>query len=50
MTSRDDYFETFCELSQAFGTAASVDELLELIVKTAIKTMGGKAACLFLLL
>ena len=48
MTSGKDYFKTFCNLSQAFGTAATVDELLELIVKSAIETMNAKAACLFL--
>lgn len=48
MTSEKDYFQTFCNLSQAFGTAATVDELLELIVKSAIETMNAKAACLFL--
>lgn len=48
MTSEKDYFQTFCNLSQAFGSAATVDELLELIVKSAVETMNGKAACLFL--
>jgi GAF domain-containing protein len=48
MTSEKDYFQTFCNLSQAFGTAATVDELLELIVNSAVETMNGKAACLFL--
>lgn len=48
MTSEKDYFQTFCNLSQAFGTAATVDELLELIVKSAVETMNAKAACLFL--
>lgn len=48
MTSEKDYFQTFCSLSQAFATAAGVDELLQLIVKSAIETMDGMAACLFL--
>ena len=48
MTSEKDYFQTFCNLSQAFGTVATVDELLELIVKSAVETMNAKAACLFL--
>lgn len=43
-----DYFQTFCNLSQAFGTAATVDELLKLIVQSATETMNAKAACLFL--
>ena len=48
MTAERDYFETFCNLSQAFGTAATVDELLKLIVQNATETMHAKAACLFL--
>lgn len=48
MTTEKDYFQTFYKLSQAFGTAASVDELLQLIVQSATETMNGKAACLFL--
>jgi GAF domain-containing protein len=43
-----DYFKTFCKISKAFGTAAGKTELLNLIVNSAIKTMEGKAACLFL--
>ena len=48
MTRDKDFFQTFCTLSQAFSTAATVDELLELIVRSATETMHGKAACLFL--
>jgi len=48
MTTDKDYFDTFCKISEAFGTAATVDELLQLIVKGATETMGAKAACLFL--
>ena len=48
MAEVKDYFKTFCKLSQAFGTAATQDELLSLIVQYAIDTMEGKAACLFL--
>jgi transcriptional regulator with GAF, ATPase, and Fis domain len=48
MTSEKDYFQTFCKISEAFGTAATVDELLQLIVKSATETMKAKAACLFL--
>ncbi len=48
MTKEKDYFQTFYNLSQAFGTAATVDELLQLIVESATKTMNAKAACLFL--
>jgi GAF domain-containing protein len=48
MTSDSDFFQTFCNLSQAFSTAATVDELLELIVRSAAEAMHAKAACLFL--
>lgn len=44
----NEYFQTFCNLSQAFGTAATVEELLQLIVRSATEAMKGKAACLFL--
>jgi GAF domain-containing protein len=48
MTRETDYFKTFCKISRAFGTTAKKDELLKLIVDSAIETMEGKAACLFL--
>ena len=43
-----DYFNIFCQVSAAFGTAATENELLNLIVESAVKTMNAKAACLFL--
>ncbi|MBC2744316.1 MAG: GAF domain-containing protein, partial [Desulfosarcina sp.] len=46
MTREKDYFKTFCKISKAFGTAATKQELLDLIVNSAIDTMEGKAACL----
>jgi GAF domain-containing protein len=48
MTMNKDFFQTFCNLSQAFGTAATVDELLQLIVQSATEAMNAKASCLFL--
>ena len=48
MTKKNDYFRTFCKVSRAFGTTLDKDELLELIVQSAIDTMKGKAACLWL--
>lgn len=48
MTKEKDYFKTFCKVSRVFGTAASRTQLLDLIVSSAIETMDGKAACLFL--
>lgn len=48
MTRETDYFKSFCKISKAFGTAVSKEELLNLIVDSAISSMEGKAACLFL--
>ena len=47
MNMEYDYFQTFCKLSQAFGSAASVDEILQLLVRSAAETMSAKGACLF---
>lgn len=46
--NQTDYFKTFCNISKAFGMTLNRNELLELIVQSAIDTMNGKAACLFL--
>lgn len=48
MTGEADYFKTFCTVSRAFGTTLGKDEILDLIVQSAVETMQGKAACLFL--
>ncbi|GAB6906059.1 GAF domain protein [Desulfosarcina cetonica] len=48
MTREMDYFKTFCKVSKAFGTAVKKNDLLNLIVDSAIESMQGKAACLFL--
>jgi len=48
MTREKDYFKTICEVSRAFGTTSDKDELLQLVVESAIDTMKGKAACLWL--
>jgi GAF domain-containing protein len=48
MTKGKDLFQTFCNLSLAFGTAATVDELLTRIVQSATEALSAKAACLFL--
>ena len=48
MPSDISYFKSICRLSKAFGKIQSRKKLLELIVKSAIDTMNGKAACLFL--
>ena len=44
MSIDKDFFQTFCNLSQAFGTAATVDELLQLIVQSATEAMNAKAS------
>jgi GAF domain-containing protein len=48
MIAGKDLFQTFCDLNLAFGTAATVDELLNQIVQSATKALDAKAACLFL--
>ncbi len=48
MTTKNDYFKAFCKVSKAFGTTIREEELLDLIVQSAIDTMKGKAASLFL--
>jgi len=50
MAKRKNYFDIFCEVSKAFSTATAVtqDALLNLIVESAVETMEGKGACLFL--
>lgn len=48
MAKQGDYFKTFVTISKAFGTTESLEELLKLIVDSAVETMNGKAACLFL--
>ncbi len=48
MAAKRDYFGTICKVSRAFGTTLDKDELLKMIVESAIDTMRGKAACLFL--
>lgn len=44
----NEYFRTFCKVSRAFGTTLGEQHLLDLIVQSAVETMKGKAACLFL--
>jgi len=48
MARETNYFKAFCKISKAFGTTAGEQELLEMIVGSAIETMDAKAACLFL--
>jgi len=48
LAKQKDYFKTFVTISKAFGTTENLEELLDLIVNSAVETMQGKAACLFL--
>jgi GAF domain-containing protein len=48
MASEMGYFKTLCQVSKVFGTTLEKGEILDLIVRSAVDTMGGKAACLFL--
>ena len=48
MAEGKDYFKPFVKLSKAFGTTFNLEELLDLIVSSAIDNMNAKAACLFL--
>ncbi len=48
MPERKEFFSTICMVSRAFGTTLEMSALLDLIVQSAIETMNGKAACLFL--
>jgi len=48
MTKKTDYFKTFCNISKVLGTTFNREELLNLIVSSAIDTMDAKAASLFL--
>ncbi len=43
-----DYFQTIKTVSRALGTTMERDKLLDLVVRSAVETMDGKAAALFL--
>ena len=49
MTTKKDYFQSLSKLSREFGTTKDQDKLLNLIVSSAVKTMEGKAASIFLM-
>jgi GAF domain-containing protein len=48
MSQENDYFKTICRVSRALGSTLKRDELLNLIVESAIDVMRVKAARLFL--
>jgi GAF domain-containing protein len=49
MTDKSNYFKAITKVSRALGTTLDRDEILHLIVQSAVENMGGKAASLFLL-
>ena len=48
MTGKQQYLKIISNISEAFGTTQDMNALLKLIVESAVQTMKGKAACLFL--
>lgn len=48
MAKGKNYFDIICELHKAFNSVRTHNELLNLVVETAVDAMDGKAACLFL--
>jgi GAF domain-containing protein len=48
MTKKHDFFQSICKVSRAFGTTLDKDEILKLIVESALEIMRGKAVCLWL--
>ena len=49
MTAKNDYFIAITKVSRALGSTLNRDEILDLIVRSAVETMGVKAATLFLM-
>ena len=49
MAPKTNYFRTMCNLGRAFGSARNRYELLDLIFQSAMETLKGKAACLYLI-
>jgi len=48
MASEMDFFNSICKVSRAFAGNLKKKDILDLIISTAIETIDGKAACLFL--
>ncbi len=49
MAPKTNYFKTMCNLGRTFGNARNRHELLDLICRSAMETLKGKAACLYLI-
>lgn len=48
MTKEKDFFKVFCRILNALSSAATTNEVLNMIVESAITALDGKAACLYL--
>ena len=48
MNTTTDYFDTICLITSAIGTTSKYEDLLDLVVTSAVKAMDGKGASLFL--
>ncbi len=48
MNNTTDYFNTICKITNAIGTTSKYEDLLDLIVTSAVEAMNGKGASLFL--
>jgi len=48
MAEKNEFFKTISNVIRAFGTTLDCDELLNLVVRTAVETMKAKAACLYM--
>ena len=48
MTKTKDYFKAICKVSRTLGETLVYEEVLNIVVESAVKTMEGKAAALFL--
>jgi signal transduction protein with GAF and PtsI domain len=48
MAAKNDYFKTMSKICTAFGMTGDSDELLNLVVGSAVDAMKAKAACLYM--
>jgi GAF domain-containing protein len=48
MTKNSDYFNTICMITKAIGATSKYEDLLDLVVSSAVDAMGAKGASLFL--
>jgi len=48
MAEKDNYFNALSKVCKAFGMTGNSNELLNLVVQSAVETMKAKAACLYM--